>query len=188
MTANEDPACSWFERVSAMIDGELEESQAPMVRLHASLCEKCAPLLGARITAIPRLGSTEFPAPPFQPSLPFRIVAVIAGVAIVVGSIPGFIRGNTNGDALHDLRHLSIWQVAIGVAVTTVGLTIRFSRLILVMVGVFLVLTGIAVIYDLATGHRGPWTDWSHVVEVVAALVLAQCARPYARRYLRRAT
>jgi hypothetical protein len=107
-------------------------------------------------------------------------------VAIVVGSFPGFVRGNTSGDAFHDLRHLSIWQVAIGVAVASAGITTRFSRLILVMVAVFLLLTGVAVVYDLVTDHRGPWADPTHVIEVVAALVLARLAYPYTRTSARR--
>lgn len=188
MNTDHDHVCSWFERVSSMIDGELDAAQVPMVRIHADGCPRCSPMLRGFTNESTRPTTRALDPLPFERSRAFRLVAIVAGIAIVVGSFPGFIRGNTSGDALHDLRHLSIWQVAIGVAVATAGITTRFSRLILVMAGVFLVLTGVAVIYDLATGHRGPWADPTHVFEVVAAFVLARFALPYSRTHRLRST
>jgi len=181
MNTGHELGCSWFERVSSMIDNELDAAQAPMVRAHAEGCPHCLPLLLRSTYDSPRSTSRELATFPFKQTRVFRIVTVMAGIAIIVGSFPAFIRGNTSGDALHDLRHLSIWQVAIGAAVATAGITTRFSRLILVMAGVFLLLTGAAVVYDLVTHHSGPWADLTHVFEVGAALLLIRFALPFTK-------
>lgn len=187
MSGDSTMVCPWSERVSSMIDGELDGAQIPLVRAHSETCVVCCRLMSGVVEGVRQSSAVDRLAPlPFDRSRPFRVATVVVGLAIVVASIPGFVRGNTSGDALHDLRHLSIWQVAIGVAVASAGITSRFSRLILVMVGTFLVLTAVATVYDLVTGHRGPWTDPTHVVEVVAALLLARFASPLARTRARR--
>ena len=179
--------CPWWERVSSMIDGELDDAQIPLVQAHSETCVMCSRLVPGVVEGARRSSVVDRLAPlPFERSRSFRVAAVVVGLAIVVGSVPGFVRGNTSGDALHDLRHLSIWQVAVGVAVASAGVTTRFSRLILVLVGTFLLLTAVATVYDLVTGHRGPWTDPTHVVEVVAALILARFALPLTRTRSRR--
>lgn len=182
MNGDSTITCPWSERVSSMIDGELDGAQIPLVRAHSETCVVCSRLMPGAVESVGPDSITDRLAPlPFQHSRAFRIASVVVGLVIVVGSIPGFVRGNTSGDALHDLRHLSIWQVAIGVAVASAGITSRFSRLILVMAGTFLALTAVATVYDLVTGHRGPWTDPTHVVEVIAALLLARFALPLTR-------
>lgn len=187
MNADSAITCPWWERVSSMIDGELDDAQVPLVRTHVGSCDVCSRLSGGATRVAPAAPVVDRFAPlSFERSRAFRIATIVVGLAIVVGSIPGFVRGNTSGDALHDLRHLSIWQVAVGVSVASAGITTRFSRLILVLVGTFLVLTAVATVYDLVTGHRGPWTDPTHVVEVVAALMLARFALPLSWMRLRR--
>jgi hypothetical protein len=169
------------------VDGELGESELPMVLKHLDSCRSCGALLaadasiprGAGLTVEPP--SPALPTPTGQLPLLLRIALVVVGTVILVGSGPNFIRGNTSGDALHDLRHLAIWQVAVGLAVISAAVTFRLSRILAVAVGTFLSLTCIAVIYDLLTGHRGPWTDPVHVVEVLAVLLLIAVAWPRLR-------
>jgi hypothetical protein len=110
-----------------------------------------------------------------------RIGLAAAGTALVVASTPDVVRGSTVGASLHDLRHLAIWQAAIGVAVVAAAATLRLSRLVLVLAGTFVVLTAAAGAYDVVTGHPGPWSDPTHVLEVVAALLLLCLAWPYVR-------
>jgi len=110
-----------------------------------------------------------------------RCALAIAGAAILVASAPDVVRGSTVGESLHDLRHLAIWQAAIGVAVVSAAATFRLSRLVLVLAGTFLALTAAAGLYDAVTGHSGPWSDPTHVLEVVAALLLLCLAWPYVR-------
>jgi hypothetical protein len=130
---------------------------------------------------------TDFlPLIPQKPSLFLRVLLLIVGVFILVNSAPSFIRGNTSGDALHDLRHLAIWQAAIGVAVISSVITFRISRILTVMLGTFLALTAIATVYDIATGHQGPWTDYMHVLEVLAVLLVLKLIWPQIKLLSRR--
>ena len=153
------------QRDQAMFD----EGIIPAVRLQLSRSKQASTIVDRAVKS------------PLERSSSLRILAIIVGLLIVFGSAPGFVRGSTNGDALHDLRHLSIWQVAVGLAVLSTGFTVRFSRILLVLVGAFLVLTGTAAVYDAFTGHRGPWTNPTHMVEVIAALILLRFSLPLAR-------
>jgi hypothetical protein len=186
MDQNHNKACSWSERVSALIDDELPKDQSELVLAHIRSCSGCASLveqLGEFEGAIPRTASVardvslgmNFGAPSFG----VRIIAGFVGAIIVLVSTPRFIQGSRGGDVLHDLRHLSIWQLAIGFAVLTTAFTRRVSRLLVVLVISFLLLTGIAAVYDLLTGHNGPWTDPMHLVEVVAVLAVLRMISPF---------
>lgn len=181
-------SCPWSERVSALIDGELPAEQEIMARTHVKSCATCAALIrtdGDFLTD---------PAPPITDrlasrlqNLPTRVhfhhraLLATVGILLLAGSIPDFGRGNSRGDAFHDLRHLAIWQVAIGVAVLSAAMTFRISRLITVMMVTFLALTVFATGYDLITGHRGPWADPLHVVEVIAGVAILRLVWPYRR-------
>ena len=174
--------------MSALIDGELPDDQIDLVRAHAAHCAICSMLgaLDAPRTA-PEPGGDEsrlatlFQGMPAELSVPWRLSLAIVGVLILVGSLPDFVRGNSSGDALHDLRHLAIWQVSIGLAALAASVTFRLSRLFAVMVSSFLGLTAVATVYDVVTGHRGPWTDPVHIVEVAAVLLLLRAGWPLLR-------
>ena len=186
MDQDHNKTCSWSERVSALMDDELPMDQSELVLAHIRSCPHCATLVEQEDEfegAIPRTVSVardlslgmNFGAPSFG----IRIIAGFVGAIIVLVSTPRFIQGSTGGDVLHDLRHLSIWQLAIGFAVLTTAFTRRVSRLLVVLVVSFLLLTGIAAVYDLLTGHSGPWTDPMHLVEVVAVLAVLRMISPF---------
>jgi hypothetical protein len=194
---NEDSAlmCPWTERVSALIDGELPSDQVEMARVHLRTCESC--------TALARTDGDHLPKPvaaiadrlalrlqgfPARVRTHHRILLAVVGVLLLIGSIPDFGRGNSRGVAFHDLRHLAIWQVAVGVAVVSAAITFRISRLITVMMVTFLALTLFATAYDLVTGHRGPWADPLHVVEVVAVVAILRIVAPIRRLSIRTST
>lgn len=185
MTIDSTVDCPWLERVSALMDGELPANENELVATHAQSCASCRVILQSgtgRMSdsageQVPRLLS-QFPS---RMTPWMRATLIVVGTLIIVGALPDFIKGNTTGDALHDLRHLSIWQVAVGMTGIIMGFTFRLSRLIAVIAITFLSLTVIATIYDLLTGHRGPWTDPTHVGEVIAVVVLLRIAWPQMR-------
>ena len=185
---SDDSVCVWTERVSALLDGELPADEVDLVRAHTAHCRACS-MLGAFDGSQPVTQQTSeesrltslLQAIPAELSAPWRLSLAIVGVLILVGSLPDFVRGNSSGDALHDLRHLAIWQVSIGLAALAASVTFRLSRLFAVMVSSFLGLTAVATVYDIATGHRGPWTDPVHIVEVAAVLLLLRVGWPLLR-------
>lgn len=182
--------CTWAERVSAFVDGELPVEERVLVAHHARGCPSCTALSTADLVVGAAHPAAAAPAaaaaaslvglPPRMRTL-IRCALAVAGVAILVASAPDVVRGSTVGASLHDLRHLAIWQAAIGVAVVSAAATFRLSRLVLVLAGTFLALTAAAGAYDAVTGHPGPWSDPTHVLEVVAALLLLCLAWPYVR-------
>lgn len=185
--------CAWSERVSSLLDGELPDAEQELVRAHAHTCTLCTQLMNANDTMImkalastPGLRTDFLHLIPQKPSPLLRVLLLLVGVFILVNSAPSFIRGNTSGDALHDLRHLAIWQAAIGVAVISSAITFRISRILTVMLGTFLALTAIATVYDIATGHRGPWADYMHVLEVLAVVLVLKLIWPQLQLLSRR--
>lgn len=185
--------CAWSERVSALLDSELPDAEQELVLAHARTCALCSklkttnnalPLIAPATTTNSRIDFLQLI--PQRPSLRLRALLLIVGGFILVNSAPSFIRGNTSGDALHDLRHLAIWQAAIGVAVISSAITFRISRILTVMLGTFLALTAIATVYDIATGHRGPWADYMHVLEVLAVVLVLKLIWPQLKLISRR--
>lgn len=176
--------CVWTDRVSSLLDGELAIAEQQLVRTHAGTCESCSRLI-AMNNDVPIIETTRpssktdfLNSIPNTPSVITRILLLVVGVFILINSASSFIRGNTSGDVLHELRHLAIWQAAIGVAVISSAITFRISRILTVMLATFLALTAIASIYDLSTGHQGPWTDYMHVLEVLAVVLLLKLIWP----------
>lgn len=179
--------CGWAGRVSALIDGELPVDERSLVARHARGCPSCTALSTTDFVVGGEYPTAAAAAIAPLVGLPPRIRAIVrcalavAGAAILVASTPDVVRGSTVGASLHDLRHLAIWQAAIGVAVISAAATFRLSRLVLVLACTFLALTAAAGAYDAVTGHPGPWSDPTHVLEVVAALLLLFLAWPYVR-------
>lgn len=181
-------SCQWAERVSALLDHELPSTQEEMVLLHARSCSSCTSLLHSES----RMASPSGPATshldtailkllPERISPRLRIMLAVIGILILIGSTPSFVRGNINGNALHELRHLAIWQVTLGAGVLSAAISFRISRLLTVMMVTFLTLTLFATMYDLWTGHSGPWTDPLHIGEIVATLFVLKLVFPYIR-------
>lgn len=179
-------SCPWTERASALVDGELPSEEHDLVVRHVRTCATCSALAATdSLVGRPSPASESFATGLHLRSprvrVPIRAGLALAGAAITVSSVPDFLRSSTVGASLHDLRHLAIWQAAIGVAVVAAAATFRLSRLVLVLTVTFLALTACAAAYDAVTGHPGPWSDPTHVLEVVAAVLLLVVAWPYVR-------
>lgn len=195
MNDDASQVCPWTERVSALIDGELSADQVDMARVHIRSCDSCAALArtdgdfrSEPIVAVADRLAHRLQSFPTRVRAHHRILLAVVGALLLIGSIPDFGRGNSRGDAFHDLRHLAIWQVAVGVAVVSAAITFRISRLITVMMVTFLALTVFATAYDLVTGHRGPWADPLHVVEVVAVVAILRIVAPFRRLSMQTST
>ena len=179
--------CPWALRVSALLDHELPQPEEQMVLLHARSCSACSVL----ILNEPHIATDQqiatYPTLNLALSVPVRMtpllrgILALVGLLIVIGSASGFVRGNTSGDVLHDLRHLSIWQASIGVAMLSAAISFRISRLLAVMMVTLIALTLVSTVYDIVTGHKGPWTDPLHLIETVAVVVILWLIFPQAR-------
>lgn len=184
MTGPIKSECPWLERVSALIDGELRQEEMELVRAHALVCADCSvldlPDTGHAVGERARVDPPSFVVPERLTPM-VRVGLAAAGALILVSSLPDFVRGNTMGETLHDLRHLAIWQASVGVAVLTASVTFRMSRLLATILATFLLLTTGSVAYDLVTGHRGPWTDPTHILEVVAVILVMRLLWPRLR-------
>ncbi len=180
--------CTWELRTSLLLDGELPHAEEELVRRHMASCRVCSGLAAADSTVAGnpsggRADRTVFSMTPgvLRPSVRLRIVAALLGSMIIALSFPDFVRGSTLGVTFHDLRHLAIWQTAVGITILAGAVTFRLSRLVVILVGSFLLMTLAAVVYDVVTGHRGPWTDPAHIAEVMAVMVLLAMISPRLR-------
>lgn len=177
--------CSWLDRTSALIDGELPRDEQELVRTHAKSCQVCGQFI-----ELNKMGIVTDPSQTnigrqigvnLHRSVAGRVVLAIAGVVLTCFAIAGFLKGNGDAAGLHDIRHLSIWQVSLGMSVIALSLSFRLSLFLTSMTASFLALTGVATLFDLLHGHRGPWTDITHLVEVFALIILLVLTRPNLR-------
>lgn len=171
--------CEWQERVSSMLDGETRADEEVLVRRHVMKCESCRALLEVDdVVPVPtqRLFSHSLLDAPGE-SLVVRILLGLAGVALLAVGVVNFVRGSSGGEDLHDLRHLAVWQASLGVSVLTLTFAFRFSLFIIVTSVSFISFTAVTAVVDVFLGHRGPWTDLTHLLEsVVLALLLIAVA------------
>ena len=177
--------CPWFERVSACLDQELPENEVELVRAHASLCSTCGLLFEAdRFTSlITDSGSHALDSSllTISRSRLLRALLGITGVFLLGIAVYNFVRGSSTGRDLHDVRHLAIWQASLGTSVVMFSFYFRLSMFIVATSAAFVLFTTAASIVDLALGHRGPWTDVTHVIEACIVALLLLLAMPRAR-------
>jgi hypothetical protein len=178
--------CPWFLRVSALADGELSNDEAELVRAHALSCDTCKRVsdfheLGVKTPGEEKLRSQRDTVFMVVRPLPMRILLGIFGFSLVVFGVFNFVRGSDSGEGLHNLRHLGIWQGSLGVSVVLLSVFFRLSLFITATAVSFLVLTTVAFIVDLILGHSGPWTDYTHIVEVLAVVFLLVLTKPRAK-------
>lgn len=187
-------SCEWWEQVSAAADGELDPAARTAALDHAHRCARCGPMLatlqpsetltprspidGASLTARERRwlkGRWE------------RWLLMVVAVVIVADAVPTFIRGDGFSAEAHAVRHLASWQIGFGVAVFVAAWMSRLSHAMLAFAATFAALTITAKTIDVIAGHRGPWADSVHLVELVAVFLLWRITPthllPWARRH-----
>ncbi len=183
-------ACAWTDRVSALIDGELPEEQRDLVAAHRAGCASCSALsrvddFVSPASRTPAADGAVGRIDHVMTRRSSRVVLAVLGLALVAGSVSDLVRGSTLGDALHEARHLAMWQAAFGVAAVVSSRSFRFSRFVTAMTVTFCTLTLAATVYDAATGHNGPWTDPIHLIEIAIVAVCWRLAPAHLRPSLR---
>jgi anti-sigma factor RsiW len=175
--------CAWWERASALVDGELDPSERPGVERHVERCRACAAALDAA-GAVARNGMLDLRRLSVGERRWLRVDAtrvllLLAALALLALAIPAFVGGNGPHTHDHTQRHLAMWQIGIASGLLVASVASRFSHAMLAVAASFVVLTGIAAGYDLAAGHSGPWNEPVHLIEVVAAVLLWRLTPPH---------
>jgi hypothetical protein len=101
-----------------------------------------------------------------------RRLLVVAALVIVAEAIPSYIRGEGLTSQTHATRHLASWQIGFGVGLFVAAWFSRMSHAMLALAATFAILTTTATALDVVSGHRGPLTEWVHLVEVIGVFLL----------------
>jgi hypothetical protein len=176
--------CPWIEVVSAAADAELGLLDREAALAHAARCPTCGAIAGVSIG----------PARPFGVGGPFaqdamsrrerrwlngkiaRRLLIFLAVIIVAEAVPQYLVGDGFAAESHTLRHLTAWQVAFGVALFVAAKVSRMTSSMLAFATTFATLTITAKVIDLTVGHRGPWADPVHLIELAAVGLLWRIA------------
>mgnify|MGYP001819067620 FL=1 len=187
--------CPWWEQVSASADGELPEAERAAADTHAATCADCSASLralgalrpspraatsaessGASILDQRRLSDRERR---WLGGRWARRLLVVAAVVIVVDAIPTYISGEGVSAESHAARHLAAWQIGFGVGLFVAAWVSRMSHAMLALAATFASLTVVAKAIDVIGGHRGPWADSVHLIELVGVFLLWRLTPPH---------
>lgn len=187
--------CPWWEQVSAAADGELAEPERVAAGAHAKTCPSCSVSLRATAALRPAphvetvTGSSS--ASVFDRARLTgeerrwfggrwaRRLLIVAAIVIVVEAFPAYVSGEGVSAESHAVRHLAAWQIGFGVGLFVAAWVSRMSHAMLALAGTFGALTVIAKAIDVISGHRGPWADSVHLVELVAVFLLWRLTPPH---------
>jgi predicted anti-sigma-YlaC factor YlaD len=187
--------CPWWEQVSAGADGELAAAERAAAEAHAATCPDCSASLrtpnvlrpsphaavetvssGASVFDQERLSDRERRW--LSGRWARRLLAVVA-IVIVVDAIPTYISGHGVSAESHAARHLAAWQIGFGVGLFVAAWVSRLSHAMLAFAMTFATLTVVAKVIDLIGGHRGPWADPVHLVELIGVVLLWRLTPPH---------
>ena len=180
--------CSWWERVSAAADGELDDDETAAALDHASRCSRCGPLLENTPEVHRRPFVAVDPLPDAALSAPerrwlrggwSRWALVAAAVVIVAGAVPAYATGHGLDSQAHAARHLATWQIGFGVGLLVAAWVSRLSHAMLALAATSALLTIVATVIDLIEGHSGPLAESVHLVEVIAVFLLWRITPPH---------
>lgn len=175
-----DVSCdNWWERVSAFQDDEVGEVERCAVLAHLDDCEQCRTRLAASVEVAQMVARTA-PGEVAKVSLGDlrsverhwlvarggRGALVAVGLAIVGFAVPEYFQGDTADSAAHVARHLATWQFGFGVGLIVAAIQSRFSQALLALAMSVAVLTVVTSIVDVALGHRAPFAEGVHAVEL----------------------
>lgn len=179
--------CPHWEHVSAAADGELHEPARSRAIDHARRCADCGSLLATITNTVPAAHIALADADPARAIDPERLSArerrwlqarwtrwllAAAAVVIVAEAVPAYATGHGLDTHAHAARHLATWQIGFGVGLLVAALLSRLSHAMLALASTFAILTIAATVIDVVGGHRGPWAESVHLVELVAVVLL----------------
>lgn len=187
--------CPWWEQVSAGADGELPEAEGSAAAEHAATCPDCSASLrtlralrpspraatdmdssGASVLDLQRLNDRERR---WLGGRWARRLLIVAAIVIVVDAVPTYISGEGVSAESHAARHLASWQIGFGVGLFVAAWVSRMSQAMLAFAAAFASLTVIAKAIDVIGGHRGPWADSVHLVELIGVFLLWRLTPPH---------
>lgn len=188
-------SCPWWEQVSAGADGELPEAERAAADAHATTCPDCSASLRTLGTLRPSMhAATAIDSSGASVLDPERLsdreqrwlggrwarrLLVVAAIVIVVDAIPTYISGEGVSAESHAARHLAAWQIGFGVGLFVAAWVSRMSHAMLALAATFATLTVVAKAIDMIGGHRGPWADSVHLVELVGVFLLWRLTPPH---------
>jgi hypothetical protein len=189
--------CAWWELVSAAADGELDEADQSTAMEHARRCQTCSAIVAMRPTIAGPQVAAAVPAPIDEAALTrrerrwlderwTRALLIVAAIVIVVEAVPTYIGGQGLTAEAHVARHLASWQIGFGVGLFVAAWMSRMSHAMLAFAATFAALTIVAKVIDVIGGHRGPWADSVHLVELVAVFLLWRLAPTHLLPWRRR--
>lgn len=176
--------CPRWETVSALMDGELVGTELAEARNHANSCPSCSTRYRRALT-FQTVGSHASIAGTVAPLkhatagerrwltgrwTRWSLLAV--SVVIVAEAAPAFVQGTGLGADGHAARHLATWQIGFGVGLLVAAWMSRLSHAMLALAATFATLTITATVFDILTGHQGPWAESVHLIELVAVVLL----------------
>jgi predicted anti-sigma-YlaC factor YlaD len=187
--------CPWWEQVSAGADGELPASERAAAEAHAATCSDCSASLRTLDMLRPSPHAAAEAASSGVDTLDHeqlskrerrwlggrwarRLLAIVA-IVIVVDAIPTYIGGQGVSAESHAARHLAAWQIGFGVGLFVAAWVSRLSHAMLAFAATFATLTVVAKVIDLVGGHRGPWADPVHLVELIGVVLLWRLTPPH---------
>jgi hypothetical protein len=177
---NDVTVCAWWELVSAAADGELDDADQRAALDHAHRCPMCSTIV--TMSATPPI-PVAAPDPIDTAALTLRErrwlggrwtrwLLMIAAIVIVTEAVPTYISGEGLTAEAHAARHLASWQIGFGVGLFVAAWMSRMSQAMLAFAATFAALTIVSKAIDVIGGHRGPWADSVHLVELVAVFLL----------------
>ena len=187
--------CAWWEQVSAGADGELSDPKRAAADAHVATCPSCSTAL--RATAALRTAPHAAAAQESSGASVFdpqrlssgerrwlggrwaRRLLIVAAIIIVIEALPAYIRGEGLSAESHAARHLAAWQIGFGVGLFVAAWVSRMSHAMLALAATFAALTVGATAIDVISGHRGPWAESVHLVELVGVFLLWRLTPPH---------
>lgn len=188
--------CAWWDKVSAATDGELDEPERDAALEHAQCCATCS----AMISAIGPISQKAHQRSPVDSAVLTqrerrwlggtwtRRLLAIAAIVIATEAVPAYVRGDGLSAESHAARHLASWQIGFGVGLFVAAWMSRMSHAMLAFGATFATLTITAKVIDVIGGHRGPWADPVHLVEVIAVFLLWRLTPAHLLPWTRRRT
>lgn len=192
--------CAWWEQVSAATDGELDEPARRAALEHAQRCASCATIIAVTTLTSHDTPHETAPRSAVDPAALTprerrwmsgtwaRRLLALAAIIIIVEAVPAYIRGDGLSAESHAARHLASWQIGFGAGVFVAAWMSRMSHAMLALAGTFAALTVLATAIDIISGHRGPWAESVHLVELVAVFLLWRLTPEHLLPWSRRRT